>query len=319
MTDASGTRPVQPARFKPGVLRVGTRASALAVAQTSAIAAQLGSYELVTITSEGDRSSAPLASMGGTGVFVSALRDALRAGEVDVIVHSMKDLPTGPAEGIVLAAVPIRADARDALATRDGVTLAGLAPGARVGTGSPRRRAQLLAARPDLDVVGIRGNVDTRLGRLYDADDDRRVDGLVLAAAGLERLGRLGEASELLDLEMWPTAPAQGALALEVRADASSALRARVAAVDDPSTHLAATAERGVLARLEAGCSAPIAAHGRVVDESITLRATVFAPDGRSELTAVETGADALELADRVAIALLKRGAAALAPLGGAR
>ena len=309
----------------PGApLRVGTRASALAVAQTSAIAAHLGPYELVTITSEGDRSSAPLASLGGTGVFVSALRDALRADQVDVIVHSMKDLPTGPAEGIVLAAVPVRADARDALATRDGVTLAGLPAGARVGTGSPRRRAQLLAARPDLDVVGIRGNVDTRLGRLFDSDEDRRVDGLVLAAAGLERLGRLGEASELLDLATWPTAPAQGALALEVRADAPAALRARVAAVDDASTHLAAAAERGVLARLEAGCSAPIAAHATVSEQSrtgaaITLTATVFSPDGRSELTAVETGADPLEVAARVAAALLERGAAALAPLGSAR
>ena len=308
------------ALVKPGApLRVGTRASTLAMAQTAASAAQLGPHELVTITSEGDRSTAPLASMGGTGVFVSALRDALRAGEVDVIVHSFKDLPTAPAEGIVIAAVPERADPRDALATRDGVTLAKLPHAARVGTGSPRRRAQLLAARPDLDVVGIRGNVDTRLGRLYDADDDRRVDGLVLAAAGLERLGRLGEASELLDIDRWPTAPAQGALALEIRADASTALRERIGAVDHAETHAAATAERGVLARLEAGCSAPIAARAVVVDGVITLTAAVFAPDGTSELTIVETGHDPLELADRVAVALLERGAAALAPLGGVR
>lgn len=313
------------ALFKPGApIRVGTRASALAVAQTSAIAAQLGAHELVTITSEGDRSSAPLASLGGTGVFVSALRDALLAGEVDLIVHSFKDLPTAPADGIRLAAVPARADARDALATRDGVTLARLAPGSRVGTGSPRRRAQLLAARPDLEVVGIRGNVDTRLGRLYDADDDRRVDGLVLAAAGLERLGRLGEASELLDIGAWPTAPAQGALALEIRADASASLAERVGAVDHAPTRLAATAERGVLERLEAGCSAPIAAHAVLADGVLTLTAAVFAPDGTSELTIVQTGAadsdrSALELADRVALALLDRGAASLAPLGSAR
>ena len=313
------------ALFKPGApLRVGTRASALAVAQTSAIAAHLGPHELVTITSEGDRSTAPLASMGGTGVFVSALRDALRAGEVDVIVHSFKDLPTAPAEGIVIAAVPERADPRDALATRDGVTLAKLPHAARVGTGSPRRRAQLLAARPDLDVVGIRGNVDTRLGRLYDADDDRRVDGLVLAAAGLERLGRLGEASELLDLAEWPTAPAQGALALEIRADASAALAERVGEVDHTPTRLAATAERGVLARLESGCSAPIAAHATVGDGVLTLTAAVFAPEGTSRLSVTEVGsADseraALELADRVAALLLERGAAALAPLGAAR
>jgi hydroxymethylbilane synthase len=322
------------ALFKPGApIRVGTRASALAVAQTSAVAAQLGAFELVTITSEGDRSSAPLASLGGTGVFVSALRDALLAGEVDLIVHSFKDLPTGPAEGIALAAVPERADARDALATRDGVTLARLAPGARVGTGSPRRRAQLLAARPDLEVVGIRGNVDSRLGRLYDADDDRRVDGLVLAAAGLERIGRLGEASELLDLGSWPTAPAQGALALETREDAGSALLERVAAVDHPPTRLTATAERGVLARLEAGCSAPSGAHatikGRAEGDVLTLTATVYAPDGTSELTVSDAevlsggvgdiGRQALELADRVSAALLDRGAARLAPLGGTR
>jgi len=311
--------------FKPGApIRVGTRASALAVAQTSAVAAQLGDFELVTITSEGDRSTAPLASLGGTGVFVSALRDALLAGEVDVVVHSFKDLPTGPAEGIRLAAVPVRADARDAIATRDGVTLARLTPGSRVGTGSPRRRAQLLAARPDLEVVGIRGNVDSRLGRLYDADDDRRVDGLVLAAAGLERLGRLGEASELFDLATWPTAPAQGALALEMRADASATLVDRVAAVDDPATRLAATAERGVLARLEAGCSAPIAAHARIEDGVLTLTATVYDPDGTRELTAIDTQVvesdrSALDLADRVAASLLDRGATRLAPLGGAR
>jgi len=314
------------ALFKPSAapIRIGTRASALAVAQTSATAAQLGAYELVTITSEGDRTPAPLASIGGTGVFVSALRDALLAGEVDLIVHSYKDLPTIPADGIRLAAVPIRADARDALATRDGVTLAKLPHGSCVGTGSPRRRAQLLAARPDLDVVGIRGNVDTRLGRLYDPDDDRRVDGLVLAAAGLERLGRLSDASELMPLDAWPTAPAQGALALEIRADASPRLVERVATIDDADTRLAATAERGVLARLEAGCSAPIAAHARIRDGALMLSATVYAPDGTGELTVVDTEAadsdrSALDLADRVATALLERGAAGLAPLGGAR
>ncbi|HWM16817.1 MAG TPA: hydroxymethylbilane synthase, partial [Microbacterium sp.] len=188
---------------------------------------------------------------------------------------------------------------------------------------------------PDLEVVGIRGNVDRRLGRLYDADDDRRVDGLVLAAAGLERLGRLSEASELLDLATWPTAPAQGALALEVRADAPASLVDRVAAVDDPATRLAAAAERGVLAALEAGCSAPIAAHAYIDDGVLTLTATVYAPEGpasasrepqneTTQLTAVDTQAvesdrSALDLADRVAASLLDRGAARLAPLGGAR
>lgn len=313
------------ALFRSGApIRVGTRASALAVAQTSAIASLVGPHELVTITSEGDRSSAPLASLGGTGVFVSALRDALLADEVDLIVHSFKDLPTTAAEGIRIAAVPARADARDALATRDGVTLATLPHGARVGTGSPRRRAQLLAARPDLDVVGIRGNVDTRLGRLYDADDDRRVDGLVLAAAGLERLGRIAEASELLDLARWPTAPAQGALALEIREDAAPALAEQVAQVDHLPSRLAATAERGVLARLEAGCSAPIAAHATAAAGVLTLTAAVFAPDGASSLSVTRAGDGrseraALDLSDRVADELLDQGAAALAPLGAAR
>lgn len=310
---------------QPGApLRVGTRASALAVAQSSAVAARFGPFELVTITSEGDRSAAPLASMGGTGVFVSALRDALVDGRVDVIVHSFKDLPTAPAEGIDLIAVPERADARDALATRDGITLRALPPGARVGTGSPRRRAQLLAVRPDLEVVGIRGNVDTRLGRLYDADDERRIDGLVLAAAGLERLGRLGEASELFDLASWPTAPAQGALAIEVRSDAAAAVRARVAAVDDASTRRAAIAERGVLSRLEAGCSAPIAAHAALDADALVLTASVFAPDGSEELTitragTAETDRAASDLADHVAAELLDSGAARLAPLGAAQ
>jgi hydroxymethylbilane synthase len=314
------------ALLKPSApLRVGTRASALAVAQTSAIAAQFGAHELVTITSEGDRSTAPLASLGGTGVFVSALRDALLAGEVDVVVHSFKDLPTGPADGIRVAAVPVRADARDALATRDGVTFAKLPDGARVGTGSPRRRAQLLAARPDLDVVGLRGNVDSRLGRLFDADDDRRVDGLVLAAAGLERLGRLAEASELFALETWPTAAAQGALALEIRADAPDALVERIAGVDHLPTRLAAQAERGVLATLEAGCSAPIAAHARVAGGVLTLTATVYALDGTRQLSAEGTDSRATDagsaaaLAERVAAELLDGGAAELAPLGAAR
>lgn len=296
-------------------LRIGTRASALATAQTSQVAARLGAHELVTISSEGDRDqSTALAALGGSGVFVSNLREALLAGEVDVIVHSFKDLPTAPAEGIRLAAVPKRADARDVVVTLDGTPLAKLPAGARVGTGSPRRRAQVLGARPDLEVVGIRGNVDTRIGRLADADPARQLAAVILAAAGLERLGR-EDRVEHLGLGDWPTAPAQGALAIEVRADASAEILKRVTALDHRVSRLAAFAERGVLARLEAGCSAPVAASALLEDGLLFLTATVYALDGSAKLTASHAGYPedskdpAAELADRVAEELLAAGA----------
>jgi hydroxymethylbilane synthase len=194
-------------------MRLGTRGSALALAQATPVAEKLGA-ELVVIRTEGDASTAPLADLGGTGVFATALRTALLAGEVDVVVHSYKDLPTQPAEGLTIAAVPKRADARDALCAADGLTLDTLPAGARVGTGSPRRRAQLLSRRRDLEVVDIRGNVDSRLARV-----GTDLDAVVLAAAGLERLGRVDAVTEFLGIDGWPTAPAQGALAVEVRAD----------------------------------------------------------------------------------------------------
>jgi len=302
-------------------LRVGTRASALATAQAGQIAARLGEHELIGISSEGDRDqSTALEALGGSGVFVCNLREALLRGEVDVVVHSFKDLPTAPAPGIELAAVPKRADARDAFCSAGGVRLADLAPGARVGTGSPRRRAQLLAARPDLEVVSIRGNVDTRLGRLTADAEDRRLDGVVLAAAGLDRLGRSSVVTELLDLSDWPTAPAQGALAVEIRADASAAVRRRVTGIDHRPTRLAANAERGVLERLAAGCSAPVAATALLEDGLLFLSATVYALDGSDSITAShaaypEDSRDpAAELGERVAEELLALGAADLVP-----
>jgi len=302
-------------------LRVGTRASELATAQAGQIAARLGEHKLVGISSEGDRDqTTALAALGGAGVFVSNLREALLRGEVDVVVHSFKDLPTAPAEGIELAAVPKRADARDAFCSVGGVRLAQLPAGARVGTGSPRRRAQLLALRPELDVVAIRGNVDTRLGRLTTDDEERRLDGVVLAAAGLDRLGRTGAVSELFELSGWPTAPAQGALALEIRADAPAEVRRRVAGVDHRATRLAAEAERAVLARLEAGCSAPVAATAILEDGLLFLTASVYALDGTDSITAShaaypEDSRDpADELGGRVAAELLQRGAADLVP-----
>ncbi len=304
-------------------LRIGTRASALATAQSGQIAARLGEHELVTISSEGDRDqTTALESLGGAGVFVGNLREALRRGEVDAIVHSFKDLPTAAAAGIELAAVPKRADARDAFCALGGIRLAALPAGARVGTGSPRRRAQLLAARPDVEVVAIRGNVDTRLGRLSTDDVERRLDGVVLAAAGLDRLGRSADATELLELADWPTAPAQGALAIEIRADAAAEVRRRVEKLDHRPSRLAAFAERGVLARLEAGCAAPVAAHAMIEDGLLFLSATVYALDGGDSITAShaaypeDSSEPAAELSERVAAELLERGAAELAPLG---
>jgi hydroxymethylbilane synthase len=290
------------------------------MAQAGAIAARLGA-ELVAIESEGDRSNAPLADLGGAGVFAAALREALLAGEVDAVVHSYKDLPTTPLPGLTVAAVPKRADARDALCTSAGRDLDSLPEGARVGTGSPRRRAQLLSRRADLEVVDIRGNIDTRLGRLDSDDPERRLDAIVLAAAGLERLGRLDAATEVLSLTSWPTAPAQGALAVETRTGDEKL----VAKLEHKPSRLAAEAERGVLARLEAGCAAPLGATALFDDGLLFLSARVYALDGSAQLTAShalypEDARDpAGELAARVADELLAAGAADLAPLGGGR
>jgi hydroxymethylbilane synthase len=301
-------------------VRLGTRGSALALAQSSAIAEKLGA-EVVIIESEGDRSTESLALMGGTGVFVTALRTALLAGEVDVVVHSFKDLPTAPAEGLAVAAVPTRADARDALCAREGFTLDTLPEGAKVGTGSPRRRAQLAARRPDLQLIDIRGNVDTRLSRVGSDDPERSLDAVVLAVAGLDRLGRADAITQHLELAWWPTAPAQGALAVETRAGEKNL----AAKLDHRPTHLAAEAERGVLARLEAGCSAPVAATAFLEDGMMFLSGRVYALDGSSQLTAshalyVADSKDPVgELADRVATELLDNGAADLAPIRGSR
>jgi hydroxymethylbilane synthase len=303
-----------------GKLRLGTRGSALALAQSQAIAEKLGA-EVVVIESEGDRSTESLALMGGTGVFVTALRAALLNNEVDVVVHSFKDLPTAPADGLAIAAVPPRADARDALSARDGLTLDTLPEGAKVGTGSPRRRAQLAARRPDLEVVDIRGNVDTRLGRVGSADPERALDAVVLAVAGLDRIGRADAITQHLELAWWPTAPAQGALAVETRAGETNI----AAKLDHRPSRLAADAERGVLARLEAGCSAPVAATAFLEDGMMFLSGRVYALDGSAQLTAshalyVADSKDPVgELSTRVATELLDNGAADLAPIRGSR
>jgi len=302
-------------------MKIGTRGSALALAQTSTIARALEKsgveVELVTITTEGDTSSASLASLGGSGVFASALREALLGGRVDAIVHSLKDLPTADFPGLAIAAIPKREDARDALCARDGLTLDTLPDGARVGTGSPRRRSQLLARRPDLEVVDIRGNVDTRLRRIG-APDAGGLDAVVLAAAGLSRLGRLDAVTEFLGIDGWPTAPGQGAVAVEVRAGDEKL----VSTLDHKATRTIVEAERQVLALLEAGCAAPVGVNAFVDDGLLFLSARVYSLDGASRLTSShalylsDVKQPGSELAARVARELLDAGAATLAPLG---
>lgn len=254
----------------PRPLRLGTRRSALARTQSGHVASWLRQHgydvELVDIVTEGDLSRAPLTQMGGTGVFASALRHALHAGTVDLAVHSMKDLPTAVDPGLVIAAVPPREDPRDALCARDRLTLAQLPEGARVGTGSPRRAAQLCVARPDLRVVSLRGNVETRLAAVRDGT----LDAVVLAAAGLARLGRLEQATELLDPTVMLPAAAQGALAVECREDRGD-VRTALADLEDADARAATTAERSLLARLEAGCTAPIGALAVVTAKGLEL------------------------------------------------
>jgi hydroxymethylbilane synthase len=305
------------------VLRIGTRPSKLAMAQSGLIADRRRvaghEAELVEVSTAGDRSSAPVATLG-VGVFVSALRDALARGEVDVAVHSYKDLPSAPDPRLVLAAVPSREDPRDALVARDGKVLGELPVGARIGTGSPRRRAQIDALGLGLEVVALRGNVDTRIGKVASGE----LDAVVVAAAGLRRLGRIDAATELLDPVQMLPAPAQGALAIECRVDDLDLARILTAVLDDEYTRAAVTAERAVLANLEADCSAPIGAladvvsdlddDGRAVDR-ISLRAVVGTTDG-ALLRASATGDmdDAEKLGAALAAELLDMGGSSLPP-----
>jgi hydroxymethylbilane synthase len=309
------------------VLRLGTRASVLARTQSQtvadAITASTGTpVELVHITTDGDRSQAAIAQLGGTGVFVTALRDALLAGEIDVAVHSYKDLPTAPAPGLVLAAVPPREDPRDALVARDGLTLGELPAGSAVGTGAPRRVAQLRALGLGLEIVPIRGNVDTRLGRVAgSATGPGDLDAVVLARAGLARLGRLGVITEALDpLQVLP-APAQGALAVECRTS-DARTRELLGGLEDSRARACALAERTTLGRLEAGCSAPVAAYAEVAEgehgPELYLRASVTAIDGSDGVRGSLSGPldQAAALGRALGTELLDRGAAQLMAVG---
>jgi hydroxymethylbilane synthase len=303
-----------PAVLRLGVLRLGTRKSPMAMAQSGLVARAITErtgrpVELVGVTTKGDVSRAQLAQIGGTGVFVSALRDELLAGRVDLAVHSLKDLPTGQPEAIVLAAVPVRDDPRDALIAKDGAKLADLPSGAVIGTGSPRRAAQLLLLRQDIRCVPIRGNADTRLGKIGAGE----VDAVVLAAAGLGRLGRLDLVSQIFEPDDMLPAPGQGALAVECRA-ADTELAALLATIDHPASRAAVTAERTVLAALEAGCSAPIGAYAAGTSDHLQLEAAVIAVDGGQALRERDgdVPAAAEQLGRRVADRLLNSGAATL-------
>ncbi len=309
-------------------IRLGTRASRLATTQSEWVAALLRERTgrdvvLVEIATDGDRTQAagtPIGQGGSTGVFVSALRDALLSGEVDVAVHSLKDLPTTPEPGITLAAVPEREDPRDVVVARDGLTLGELPVGSRVGTGSPRRQAQLHALGLGLDVVPIRGNVDTRIGKVRDGE----YDAVVLARAGLARLGRVGEASEVLDpLQMLP-APGQGALAVECAEGAlGGELATTLGSLEDPRTRAAVEAERAVLATLEGGCSAPIGALAEVAEgedgDELWIRAVVLSSDGSLSVRRSASGpvADAAGLGRRLGEEMLQDGAAELEAASG--
>ncbi|MBU1802738.1 hydroxymethylbilane synthase [Nocardioides sp.] len=301
-------------------IKVGTRRSLLATTQAGHVADLIRErlqveVELVEITTDGDRSQAagtPLAGSSATGVFVGALREALLDGRVDVAVHSLKDLPTQPADGIALVAIPTREDPRDAVVARDGLTLGELPQGSRIGTGSPRRFAQLQALGLGLEVVGVRGNVDTRIGKVRDGE----LDGVILARAGLARIDRLEEATEVLDpLQMLP-APGQGALAVECRSD--DTLAGSLAVLDDAGSRAAVEAERSVLATLEGGCSAPIGALADVVEgedgEELWVRAVALSPDGSLSVRMSASGdlADAAGVGERLASEMLADGAGQL-------
>ncbi len=282
----------------------------MAIAQSTAVAEMLTAktglaVKIVGIVTAGDTSKAQLAQIGGTGVFVSALRENLVLGQIDFAVHSLKDLPTWPEETITLAAVPDRDDPRDALVTRSGAKLADLPAGARIGTGSPRRAAQLLLLRPDVEPVPIRGNAGTRLAKV----DDGEVDAVVLAYAGLARIGRLDVVSQVFEPDEMLPAPGQGALAVECLASRPD-LAALLASVNDESSRAAIKAERGVLAALQAGCSAPIGAYAAGTNE-LLLDAVVVAADGGAALRASARGpaAQAERLGWEVAADLLARGA----------
>jgi hydroxymethylbilane synthase len=293
-------------------IRIGARGSPLSLAQTELVAAELrgdSEVEVVPIRTTGDRSSDLTAGLTGKDLFTREIDEALLAGRIDIGVHSLKDLPSQLPEGLVLAAVPPREDPRDVLVSRHRRSLGSLPRGARVGTSSARRRAQILSRRPDTMVLDARGNVDTRIRRM----NEGRWDAIVLARAGLARLGRLDEVTEVLPVSVMLPAVGQGALAVVVRED-DGKIRERIAQLDHPASHREAMAERALLELLEAGCRAPIAGLARAGDGELSLDGAVFAPDGSRTLRADVSGRDVdpVALGREVASRLLEQGAAQL-------
>ncbi|HSP93999.1 MAG TPA: hydroxymethylbilane synthase [Thermoanaerobaculia bacterium] len=298
-------------------LRLGARGSQLSLAQAKLVTRSLqgrAEVELIVIKTTGDRLSAAGSPIEWKGDFTRELDEALLDGRIDFAVHSMKDVPTQVPGELSLAAVPVREDPSDVLISRPRRSFAELPAGARVGTASPRRKAQLLAARPDLTILEARGNVDTRLARLAEG----RFDGIVLARAGLSRLARLEEASEVLPASVILPAIGQGALAIYARRDDRVTLSI-LEALDDPASHREAEAERSLLAALEAGCKAPVAGLARVGNGSLTLSAGVFSPDGSSALREESSGpaAEAVSIGLAAGKRLLDRGAAAMIEAAG--
>ena len=310
MSSGPNPRPSSLAR----TIRLGTRGSVLALAQANWVADRLRAHhphcqvELVIIKTTGDKiHHIPLAEVGGKGLFIKEIEEALLAGEVDLAVHSLKDMPAEIPPGLILDATPPREDCRDVLISPQYQSLMDIPAGGRIGTGSLRRRAQVLHLRPDLEVVGIRGNVDTRLRKMAELG----LDGLILAAAGLNRLG-------LPQVPRWPLPEAQmlpavgqGALGLEVREDDDD-MRQAIAGLDDAPTRIAVTAERGFLARLEGGCKVPLAALGRLQDGGLTLEALISDPEGKRLLREKLTGPpqEAEDLGHGLAERLLAQGGA---------
>lgn len=313
----------QPVGYSGGIIRIGTRGSQLATTQAQGIADRLTANghpaELVIISTAGDTSTAPVAQIG-VGVFTTAIRQALRAGECDVAIHSYKDLPTAPEADFTMGAVPTRVDPRDALVSRGNMVLGELPSGSVIGTSSPRRAAQLRASGLGLEIRPLRGNLDSRLGKVANGE----LDAIVVARAGLVRIGRADAVTEALDPLVMLSAPAQGALAVECRSDDAELVRI-LAELDDPSTRAAVDAERAVLAALEAGCTAPVGALAEVVESidedgrifaELSLRAVVAAEDGSEVIRASAVGPveRADELGRNLAAELLELGAAPLVP-----
>lgn len=301
----------------PATIKLGTRGSPLALVQAESVAAALralgGSVEIVPVRTEGDRRlEVQLAAIGGKGLFVREIEEMLLGGTLDCAVHSLKDLPAETPAGLALAAFPEREDPRDVLVTREPGRFEDLRPGARLGTGSPRRRALALALRADLVVEPLRGNVGTRLGKL----ESEGFDGILLAAAGLKRLGVAPRHVQPLDPDAFVPAVGQGVLAVETRADDRRVL-AVLSRLDHAATRACALAERACLRHLGASCSSPVAAHAVLEGANLRITALVASDDGRKVLRATASGAaaDAERLGRRAGDSLLEQGAATVAPL----